>query len=62
MDDVARLREKAQQCFRLARGLDNQEVRANIEALGRELTQQADELEHEARVSGPRSRAVDPRH
>lgn len=48
MDDVNQLREQAERCFRLARGIADSEVAAQLEALGRECLDRADAIERDA--------------
>jgi hypothetical protein len=61
MDDVARLRDYAERCFRLAFGLSDPEFRDALEAMGRDFSQKADGLERETSGDdGSRARSAIP--
>lgn len=47
MDHVKHLREQAEQCFRLARDVTNQELRMQLEIFGREFAARANNIEAE---------------
>lgn len=51
MLDADHLRRQAERCFRLARAVNNHDVVAMLEQLGRELEAKAVEVERERDVS-----------